>query len=586
LMTRYLNKRNQFLILPVVLLFLVIFASACQMREKGRKPSADWSRSVPLGVFVRGDIDLVVSPDGTSAHLVWLMEEEGQNIVHYVQLDQSAVTQIARNLDLPPGQMRSPQLAPAGGSNLHLFWSNRPEGERQWDLWYGRLNEAGELEGEARLLAPAADNVDQFVKVSDGQGGVYVAWEARANGALYGTHIDAGGQLVQERVLLTERGQNPSLAAAGSQLFMTWIVDYNVYYGQMPAGELSEVEGAQITTISLSDAIALDGPVLGLSGDWAYVIWGIFNIRGLESGTGTMEYLAFPKESPTRGNGEWLKISPAEEQPYAPYDSAYRITQLAPPAETADSTDVVREPFLTTGRGNELAVAAVINQDFRLDTITQVGIILFADGEFTGYQMAGKTDAFSQEPALATDGEGNLYIAWREGGQGSLAYYALTKPEVRGQLDRMEANDVANVALNGGIELISGILFFPLACVWLFPGLFLIGLYHFWRGESDLNEPATIVILVIAIVVSQVMKFLFLPTITTYIPFSAWLDVSSNWEEPLRYIVPLFTMGIGLLVAWGMHRRTHSGIAFFFWFMATDAILTLAIYGVTIWGVS
>ena len=583
-MTKNYQRRIRYI--TIVLLFVFLLGgTACQMRQKGRKPSPDWSRSVPIGVFVRGDIDMVVTPDGESVSLVWLKEEDGQDVSHFVNLDQAAVTQVSRNLDLPQEQVRSSQLALTDGPNLHLLWSSRSADERRWDLWYSQLTQSGELEGEPQQLALPMDDVNQFVKSSDGQGGIYVAWEAEADGSIYGAHIDADGRLLQERVLLVENGFSPSLAVGDDALFMTWMRENDIYYGQIPAGELSAVEGVKLTTLPLNEGKAMDGPVLGLAGDWAYVIWAIFNIRGLEAGTGTTEYMAFPKDSPQAGNGEWLRISPDEEQPYAPYESAYRISQLAPPTDTSGSTDMVREPFTTTGRGNELAVAAAINQDFRLNRYTQVGTILFADGKFTGYQMAGKTDAFSQEPVLATDDEGNLHIAWREGGTGNLAYYAVTTPEVRGDLDRMEGADIANVALNGGIEIITGILFFPLACIWLFPGFLIIGLWHFWRGESDMSEPSTIIVLIIAIVVSQVMKFLFLPTITTYVPFSAWLDVASNWEKTLRTIVPVFTMIVGLLVAWRMHRRTQSAVAFFFWFMAADGILTLAIYGVTILGV-
>ena len=291
------------------------------------------------------------------------------------------------------------------------------------------------------------------------------------------------------------------------------------------------------------------------------------------------------QNAPLVENGQWLKISPIEEQPYAPYDSAYQITQLAPESTVTDSTDVVREPNAALAQGSELAVAAAINQDFRLDRFTQIGILLFEDGQFNGYQMAGKTEAFSQEPVLGTDHEGNLHVAWREGGQGNIVYYAVTEPEARSNLDRIGLNDIANFALSGGIEVITGVLFFPLACVWLFPGLFLIGVWHYWRGESDMDEPATIVVLVISIIVSLVMKFLFLPTITTYVPFSAWVDISARWETALRFLVPVITMGIGLLVAWRLHRRTPSALAFFFWFIAADAVLTLAIYGVTFLGV-
>ncbi len=202
----------------------------------------------------------------------------------------------------------------------------------------------------------------------------------------------------------------------------------------------------------------------------------------------------------------------------------------------------MREPNLSIGRDGELAVALSINQDLRLDSIIQIGMVIFKDGEFEGYQMSGKTDSLSQAPVMAADGEGNLHLAWREGAQGSLAYYAVTTAEGRDELDRLQANDVANVALSGGMEVVTGVLFFPLACIWLVPGMIIIGLWHLWRGDSDLNNTGTIIVLILAIAVSQVMKFLFLPTITTYVPFSAWLDVSPGWQQPLLYIVPLLTM--------------------------------------------
>ncbi len=583
-MKKRIFQSNRIVFLSIVGLILILGLSACQVRQKGRKPSPDWSRSVPIGVFVRGNIDMAVRPDGEQVHLVWLKEEEEQHVVHYVQMDQTADIQVDRNLSLPADQLRNPHLELADDSNLHLLWLSRDDGERMWDLWYSQMNQNGDLIGQPLEMAPATDDVNTFVMQPDGQDGIFIAWEAEADGAIYGAHLDAGGNFIQERTLLVENGRVPALATNENQLYMTWLQENEVYFGQIGTNDL-KLEGQAVTTLALSDGKALDGPILGLSDDWAYVIWGIFNIRGLEAGTGTVEYLAFPADAPIVENGQWLKIAPDEAQPYAPYESAYQISQLAPPSDITNSTDVVREPFATLPRGSELAVAASINQDFRLDRITQVGLLLFKEGAFTGYQMAGKTEAFSQEPVLGTDDEGNLHIAWREGGQGSLAYYAVTEPEARANLDRMGVNDVANVALNGGIEVVTGILFFPLACVWLFPGLFLIGIWHYWRGESDMDQPATIVVLVISIIVSLVMKFLFLPTITTYVPFSAWMDVSSRWETILRFLVPVITMAIGLLVAWRLHKRTPSAMAFFFWFIATDAVLTLAIYGVTFLGV-
>lgn len=572
-------------LLWALLLILVIGSTACQVREKGRKPGPDWSRSVPLGVFVRGDIDMVVNPDGQLVHLVWLKKDEERNRVHYVQVDETAATQVARDLDLPLTQLRQLQILSAGSDRLHLLWSSRLDGQREWGLNYVQFDEKGELAGDIKQLANSAADVARFSKAADGQGGLYVAWEAEADGAIYGSHIASDGAVLQEAVRLVDQGSRPSLAVDGDNLYLTWFDGIEVLFAVWPQGHISAAGGVPITSIPLTPGKNMDGPELGVAGEWAYVIWSVFNSTGLEAGTASTEYIAFPIDNPQRANGQRLRISPEEEQPYAPYESAYQITQLAPPLGVASSTDFVREPDLAGGRGDELAVAVAINQDLRLDTIIQVGMAIFKDGQFDGYQMAGKTDSFSQEPVLATDEEGGLHIAWREGGQGSLAYYAVTTAEGRASLDRFQASDVTNVAFSGGIEVVTGILFFPLACIWLVPGLLLIGLWHIWRGESELNNIGTIIVLIISILVSQLMKFMFLPTIITYVPFSAWLDVSPSWQQPLLFTVPVLTMLVGLLVAFLMHRRTPSGLAFFFWFTATDAILTLAIYGVTILGV-
>lgn len=574
-------------LLAVLLLFaLAIVAGACQTREKGRKPSADWSRSVPVGVLVRGDIDLIAgSQTAPLTHMVWLQEEDERNVAHYLQLDASAKPQVDRNLDLPEDQIRHPRIAETAGPNLHLLWSSRPDGRREWDLQYAQLTPAGDLLGQIREIAGAADAVSDFTAAPDEQGGLYVVWQSDADGALNGVWISSTGEIVQGPLQIADQGESPFLAVDGSAVSLVWFDEGNMRYARWPDGRFAETDGDRVASIALGTGQILDGPVLGIAGEWAYVLWSVYSSSGLEAGTALTEYVAFPKTAPAENVEQTIRLLSAEETPYAPYESAYQISQLAPPAAIRGSSSLVRQPRPTTGRGDELAVAVAVDQESRLDVITQIGLLLFRDGAYTGYQMAGKTDAFSQDPALAADEDGHLYMAWREGGRGSLAYYALTTPEGRSTLDRLSGGDVASTALSGGLEVVAGILFFPLACLWIFPGLALIGILHLWRGESELTQPLTIVVIVLSVILSQIVKFLFLPTISFYVPFSAWLDISPRWEDPLRVFVPVLTMGIGLLAAILMRRRNDSGLAFFFVFITVDALLTLAIYGVNFLGV-
>lgn len=569
-----------------VLLLLALLTAACQTRQKGRKPSPDWSRSIPVGVLLRGDIDMIVTgAEEPLVHQVWLQEENDRQLVHYLQLDLRAGARVDQNLGLPGDQLRHPRLAATGSSDLHLIWSSRADGTQTWDLQAARLANSGELVGGTRQLAPPEQDVRDFTIAGDGRGGVYVVYASDADGALYGTHLSPSGEVLQEPRLLVRQGETPHLAGEGGAVYLVWYDGGDIRYARWPQGSLSETAGEVVAGVPLGTGQTLDGPVLGIAEDWAYVLWSVYSSSGLEAGTAVARYVAFPKEAPARSNGLTIRTSVLEETPYAPYESAYRIKQLAPPASSRDSAGVIRQPHPAPARASELAVGVALEQESRLDVVIQTGVLLFRDGAYAGYQMAGKTEAFSQEPALTSDESGNLYMAWREGGRGSLAFYALTAPGGTEALDRMTGGDVATTALSGGMEVIAGMLFFPLACIWIFPGLMLIGFLHLRRGESELSQPLTIVVLLVSVLVSQIVKFIFLPTISFYVPFSAWLDIVPAWEDPLRILTPFLTLGIGLLVALLMRRRNPSALAFFFWWIAVDALLTLAIYGVNFLGV-
>ena len=574
------------LLVVALLILLALLAGACQTREKGRKPSSDWSRSIPVGVLLRGDIDMITgSREEQLVHMVWLQQVDDQELIHYVKLDSRAESLVDRDLELPDGSVRYPRIAETAGQNLHLLWSSRSEDVREWDLRYTQLDPAGNLVGDVKLLAAADQDISAYSRAPDAQGGIYVAWESEADGGIHGARISSAGDMVQEPMLLARQGESPFLAADGTAVALIWFDGGSMQYARWPDGNLAETAGEMVAEITLGTGQILDGPVMGIAGEWAYVLWSVYSSSGLEAGTAVAKYVAFPKEAPTKSSQNTIRMSSAEETPYAPFESAYQISQLAPPADIRGSSGLVRQLSPAAAKEDELAIAVVVDQESRLDVITQVGLVLFKDGEYAGYQMAGKTDAFSQEPVLAVDRDGHLYIVWREGGRGSVAYFALTDEEGRSALSRMTGGDIASTAMSGGMEVIAGMLFFPLACVWIFPGLLLIGILHLWRGESELNRPLTIVVIVLSVIIAEIVKLAFLPTISSYVPFSAWLDIPSRWDDTLRLLVPVITLAIGLLVAIFVYRRNKSGLLFAFVLIGVDALLTLAVYGVNFLGV-
>ncbi len=78
-----------------------------------------------------------------------------------------------------------------------------------------------------------------------------------------------------------------------------------------------------------------------------------------------------------------------------------------------------------------------------------------------------------------------------------------------------------------------------------------------------------------------------MPTIRDYVPFSAWLPfIPSAFYLPLQAAVPLLITGLALAVAWRYTYGRESPSPFFFLliYVAVDAALTMAVYGVTFYG--
>jgi hypothetical protein len=307
---------------------------------------------------------------------------------------------------------------------------------------------------------------------------------------------------------------------------------------------------------------------------------------------------------------------PVEEQPYETFESGLALTQLSHPLSIQEAADEYGEevdhmsdlhgdwtelvgaasaymvsPAAMIGRseamddGDELAVAMAISQDDGLDSQLQIAMLLFAEGRYLGYSIAGRTDGLSNDPVLALDSKGDLHLAWREGARGVGVSYATTAPPARAALDKLTISDFTYLVLQGGLEGLVSIMFIPLASWWMVPGLLLMILYARFRRQSTIAEPASWIPLLVAVGAYVVMKFMFLPTMTTYVPFSAWLQVPGFLEIPFRLGIPLVILLVAILAANKVRvRYSSSAVIFYVALVLTDTVLTLAVYGVNYMG--
>jgi hypothetical protein len=338
----------------------------------------------------------------------------------------------------------------------------------------------------------------------------------------------------------------------------------------------------------LSTGVSLSGPVVGVTNDWVYILWSLLSQTGMEAGTASTEYVASPRGSMDFSNPERIWIPAEEEITYSPYQSSLGLTQLADLAEVpSQSSDFILNPNTLESQESEMVVALGVNQQLRLDLQLQIATLVLRDGKVQGFSMAGKTDRISDDAVIAADSQGNLHLVWREGAGGQKVFYATTAPQAKVELDRINAGDMIGAALQGGMESFVSIALLPvIGFGWLLPGLLVVGIYKLFRDYENMHDLVSWIPLIIAILMYEGLKWVTLPTMTSYVPFSAWLEIPSAWDAPLRLGMPILIFLVAAFVAYRMQKRySASTLVFYMALGLTDAILSLAIYGVNFLGV-
>ena len=524
---------------------------------------------------------MAVIGDAESIHFVWPTALDDQAHVHYVQMDSSGEIVLDFDLDLPEARFRSPRLLKDSDNKLNLFWAMRTQGSKNWELWHSLLDESGGLAGGATRISPANTKVGTFVVAQNEMGDGFVVWEDDTSGWLVGAPVS--NSRVGEPSNLVEAAVVPGIAVdERGDLHLAWIEQTAIRYTLYPHGELGAEEGSVVAKFEEQSSNTINGPAINVADDHVYIAWSIYANVGLESGSGWTEFVSFPSDSPSSKPSKRLWILPDEDQLYDPYQGNYQLSVMADPVTSPMlTTNLVLEPGMGAPAGSELAMVVSAMQDQRLDQYVQMVLVLFDDGQFTGYQLAGKTELLSREGVLRTDTSKNLHLAWIEG-TGTKVYYATTAEEVQSGVNRFGGGDFATVVFGGGLDAITGALFFPLSLVWFIPGFLLMGIWKLRRDDETMENRVSQFLVVIAIISYQLSKALFLPTIISYVPFSAWVDIPGNMEQVLRVLIPVLILTAGVVVAEIVRRRRPSttGLSYFLLVCGVDAALTLGVYGV------
>jgi hypothetical protein len=572
----------------VIVLSIMMLVTGCSAKfEKGRKPSDDLSRGLPLGEDASSTVALAVNPDGTNIHAVWPYQTDtGTTSLRYVKLSQDAEFIIDRDVLDFSGRARTPQILLAGNNHLQLIWVERADENSNWVLWYVELDDHGNLQNEPVRISDPASGVGSYVASPEGENGTLVIWEDKATNGLNWVQISAGAGGITSPEILVQEGNKPSMRMDNQGNYhIIWMMDEYLFYDQFLLGDSKPLDGTEIARISVGTGARLDQPAIGLSDGWVYVFWSILKQSGLEAGTASTEYISFPVGSPLEKPTTRIGISPLEEQPFQPYLGIFTLSQFVRAIDPIRSVAYVYEPVAAQAYQPELAIAVATKQLNRLDLYDQIAICLLEGGQLKGYTFGTKTLEISGDVAITSDSNGNLHLVWRDGFTGSRVYYATTAARTREIIDRLDVSDLPRLLLNGGLEGITGILLFPFAFPWIAIGLILLVVWRLIRNDENLDNKVSRLLMVLSVISYHGSKFLFMPTIIDYVPFSAWIDVPSDRQLALRIGVPLIIFAIAMMIAELIRRKLGpSTIRYYLAIVLVDVVLTLAIYGVNFMG--
>ncbi len=575
------------------LLFMgLLFLTACQGESTERLwlKSPGWSRAqVVGGMGIPDPAPVVVDGDGNSYFLFINGELEAlqaQVAAWSSEAEPLWTHTFSDILKLPD----DPQLV-WDGTTLHAFWMNNGT------LVTAQLDASGNVLQEPAIISGDI-RVDDYNATGNTNGDLAVWFSSdRREPGIYLADVT----LAAPPLLVDQEGVFPTLRFDEQGTLHAIWVHYprgesrtDFYYSTYPNGIFVPDNEMVLYETTVPQTASLIGPTLGLEANYIYVYWVEIFRTGLEAGTTTTSYMAFPVGSPDQLSvPQGIAIPREHDLAYEPFPagSLQAGERYSLESRPSPSLSVLQDIHTNPVYGDEVAVAfrAAVNYYWRRSA-SQVGLVFMQNGVPTSYQLLSFTQQPSSDPTVISDTEGHLFMTWLESGDVSRfnVLYAATAPSIQQTFNPVTADDVTQLSAATIFGLLTGVLLAPVAAmIWLVVPVLTIPLTSiFRRGEQTLKSPGTIITLILAVAIFQVVKIASLPAIADYVPFSAWLPLPDIVKAPLQIIVPVVFMIAALLTAWNFtyRRNSNSPLFFLLLYIATDTLFTMAIYGVLFYG--
>ncbi len=581
-----MNIRRIFI--GAISLAYLVFLSGCYgaALERLWLKSPGWSRGQLISRQTIAAPAPVAVDQGGGIYLLWVNEVAEKPIISVRALDEDGVFRWERKVELPAGRVDDPEMVWFDNA-LHLFWLLDKQ------LFSARLNPDGEQSAPPKLLSSDVDIAIDSYAIAENNDRKLAVWFAgnRRNPGLYAWQNEG-------TVLVDPTGTRPDVIYDSSGgLHASWAFypvgrgTTQIFYAAYSNGAHQvDVEPFVLAAPRLGGGSLLAGPWLGLDVNTATVLWNITVRTGLDAGRSATDYVAFPITSPptnlalTHFRLPTTASLPYQEAANSPLIAGERVPVGLVPANSEPGPTQISVNRLLAG---EMAIATRVESIFDLrKRVNQINVAFFQNGEPTATQLLTFTPGESARPYLINDHRNYLYLTWNEPtAAGFDIYFATTNPDLVGKWNRTFLNDVPWMLFETGFGMLTGFVLSPiLGFLWLIVPLLLYAILSFFiKGEEkERGLPAsTWAILTVVALIYTLQKFITLPGIADYVPFSAWLPIANWMKVPLQILIPILVtlVSVRLSKRYTLRPGSQSPLYFLLLFIGIDTALTAAFYG-------
>ncbi len=337
---------------------------------------------------------------------------------------------------------------------------------------------------------------------------------------------------------------------------------------------------------ALTDPVS--GPVISVQGTRMYASW----TQKLATMLGTSEQLYSidlgspgAQELAERPEPQAVGLSSRFPPLVEPATGLFPHQFLAPAVESLmRSTAVNRVPSTLAQPSDEVVLAASVQYATRTRQQYQPTLIYLQDGAVLGYQAITWTDHPLVFPVIAEDAAHQLYLAWNDASGESFqypVYLATTAPGLQKSWQRLTGDDYVAIAADLANRAVSGVVFFPLAAIWLVISFFAL-FVALGLSRGDLYGGRGRVVLLGVLWLYWASKYLTTYQIIAYLPFLSYLAPVTG--QLLILLVPVLVLMISTalvgLVYIRRAERDYSVMRAYLAIVAIDWVLSLVIYSI------